>query len=202
MRYTLDVSTQFLLGNSVHSLDGGLAYPHIISSPSSSAQLDKDPATAFGVALSEGTYLSADRSKYGAHWPLAEFWKDEVKARRDVIDAFIEPHLKRVLSNVEEKRASGSVDQADVEDQTLVECLARQTPDGTLIKDEVRLAQIHPTSRQLMPTLRAMNIARELPNRGTRHHRCDDHLLCLHAKSISRHCRARARRGPLETQRG
>lgn len=71
-RFTLDSATEFLFGNDVHSLAGGLPYPYYHSTTSTSDS-DAHPSTRFVHAFQEAQMITAFRSRFGSHWPLFEF---------------------------------------------------------------------------------------------------------------------------------
>lgn len=158
-RFTIDSATEFLFGSDIRTLSAGLPYP--ASSPlADSAAFLNHPSNKFASAFVAGQYASVRRTGYGHNWPLVEFWKDEVKASRKVVDQFIEPVLVEALA----KRAQGTVEsktfpdgeKANSEEDTLLNYLISQTQgfsdllyshvlnsyppsDIQLLKDEVML---------------------------------------------------------------
>ncbi|KAF8189713.1 cytochrome P450 monooxygenase pc-1 [Pholiota molesta] len=134
-RFTLDSATEFLFGNNVGSLLAGIPYPpsQVEKNPSS---FYAHPSTRFVKAFAEGQLSSLFRTNYGTEWPLWEFWKDEVKPLRIIIDAFAEPLMNEALM-AREKELSGETDSKAEEDSTLLSHLVRHTQDPDVVKDEL-----------------------------------------------------------------
>ena len=126
-RFTLDSATDFLFGNNVRSLSAGLHYPD--NSPLTASHDLSHPANVFAHAFGEAQKLSSLRSRYGSAWPLMEFWKDNVKVHRDVIDKFIDPILVEAIKKKKAINASGMKDGGrEVKDgETLLDHLVNYT---------------------------------------------------------------------------
>lgn len=101
-RFTLDSATEFLFGNDVQSLSAGLPYPD--NSRHAASYNYSHQANVFAKAFGEAQRISSLRSRYGSSWPLMEFWKDEVKVHRDIVNGFIDPIL---ASAIAKKRSIG-----------------------------------------------------------------------------------------------
>ncbi|KAF9523243.1 cytochrome P450 [Crepidotus variabilis] len=115
-RFTLDSATQFLFGYDVQSLSAGLPYP------ASAAQLNTEqflnrPSNKFVNAFAEDQYKSLQRTKRGKLWTPMEFWKDEVKPFRKIVDAY---------TSRKEKPSNPNGDDEGSND-TLLEDLIEQT---------------------------------------------------------------------------
>lgn len=96
-RFTIDSATEFLFGSDVRTLSAGLPYP--ASSPLAySDAFVNHPSNIFAGAFLECQFNSNLRTRYGASWPLAEFWKDMVTPHRKIVDRFIEPILMDALA--------------------------------------------------------------------------------------------------------
>lgn len=123
-RFTLDSATEFLFGNDLRSLSAGLPYPHNTSLAATYPH--SHPANVFAEAFSKAQELTALRSRYANAWPLMEFWKDEVRARKDVVNQFIYPILKEAIAN---KQSDGHSDlkSEGKEGETLLDHLVNYT---------------------------------------------------------------------------
>jgi hypothetical protein len=123
-RFTLDSATEFLFGNNVRSLSAGLPYPG--NSPLTASHDLSHPANIFAHAFGEAQKLSSLRSRYGSAWPLVEFWKDNVKVHRDVIDKFIDPILVEAI-----KKKKAAMDALGMKDGE------REVKDGETLLDHL-----------------------------------------------------------------
>ena len=132
-RFTLDSATDFLFGKDVHTLSAGLPYP--ASSPlANSDEFVNHPSNTFANAFVAGLRGIADRFRYGPRWPLLEFWKDEVKPHRKVVDDFIQPILMEALAKQAEiKEAVDAKEEGmDSNEVTLLGHLVRHTQGSCL----------------------------------------------------------------------
>lgn len=136
-RFTLDSATDFLFGSNAHSLSAGLPYPD--NSPLTSSYDLSHPANVFVHAFSKARELSSLRSRYGSSWPLMEFWKDNVKVHRDIVDKFIDPILVEAIAK-KAIDASGMKDGGrEVKDgETLLDHLVNYT-EGNLYRFHTNL---------------------------------------------------------------
>lgn len=132
-RFTLDSATEFLFGNDVHSLAGGLPYPYYHSTTSTSDS-DAHPSTRFVHAFQEAQMITAFRSRFGSHWPLFEFWHDRMKKPMRVVHDFIDPIVAAAISRKKEEMLSPSLDR---DDETLLENLVNSTEDPIILRDEI-----------------------------------------------------------------
>ena len=126
-RFTLDAATEFLLGDSVMSLSEGLPYPFNYAGdktalPKTSERL----ATQFVKSFTVAQEITAYRIRFGDHWPLSSFWKDELKDHMKVVHAFIDPI---VAAAIEKKKRSAIVVEKD--EETLLENLVNSTEGAT-----------------------------------------------------------------------
>lgn len=122
-RFTLDAATEFLLGNSVRSLSEGLPYPLNYAGektrlPDTSGRL----TTQFVKSFTAAQEITSFRIRFGDHWPLASFWKDELKDHMRVVHAFIDPI---VAAAIDKKKRSTIVVEKD--EETLLENLVNST---------------------------------------------------------------------------
>jgi hypothetical protein len=56
------------------------------------------PSNKFANAFVSAQYFSTCHVAYGAMWPLAKVWRNNVKLQRRKIDEFIEPILTEALA--------------------------------------------------------------------------------------------------------
>ncbi|KAG5645279.1 hypothetical protein DXG03_006581 [Asterophora parasitica] len=144
-RFTLDSATEFLFGNDVGSLSAGLTYPPpSLSYPHSPSYTEEHPSNRFVNAFLAGQTLISLRSRYGPSWALVEFWRDEVRPHRAVVDELVEPILEEALRNNRARTADAGQDLKDKLDEgdernggTLLDHLVRQTQDRQILKDEL-----------------------------------------------------------------
>lgn len=130
-RFTLDSATTFLFGQDVHSLSAGLPYP-AYSPLANAPAFVNHPSNVFVNAFIAGQSRTALRSRYGPNWPLIEFWKDQVKCNRKVVDSFVEPILRDAIQK--RKARNGLINQqvakkGGEEAETLLDHLVEHT-DG------------------------------------------------------------------------
>lgn len=108
-RFTLDSATEFLFGHCVHVLavPGGLPYSPVVTAldPTKRTQGDEDYAAKFSEAFADAQLASAMRTRFGALWPLFEFWNDRTAGHMNVINALIDPILRDAI---EKKKANTS----------------------------------------------------------------------------------------------
>lgn len=126
-RFTLDSAAEFLFGNDIRTLSAGLPYPHNTSPAATYPH--SHPANVLAKAFLEAQELTALRSRYGSAWPLMEFWKDEVRTRRNVVNQFIDPILKKAIAKkqAEKQRDLKSEDMERNEGETLLDHLVNYT---------------------------------------------------------------------------
>ncbi|KAJ7062828.1 cytochrome P450 monooxygenase pc-3 [Mycena amicta] len=119
-RFTLDLATAFLFGDSVDSISAGLARIQSLRHISPPRRSSTIPLIHF-------------------KWQLGEFWKDLIQPHREVIDKFIEPIIQRALSE-KLRRAAASTEantDSDQEVETLLGHLLKSTEDKAIIRDEI-----------------------------------------------------------------
>ncbi|KAF8959382.1 cytochrome P450 [Flammula alnicola] len=137
-RFTLDSATEFLFGNDVGSLSGGLPYPYYVTAtgPSGGASSDGHPASRFVRAFSEAQSITSFRMRFGVHWPLMEFWQDKLKKPIGIVHDFIDPIVGEAIKRKREAEARGIVEK-DRDDETLLENLVNSTEDPITLRDEI-----------------------------------------------------------------
>lgn len=137
-RFTLDSATEFLFGNDVGSLSGGLPYPFYVSSDASREKnsMDDHPASRFVNAFTKAQPITAFRMRFGVHWPLTEFWKDKLKQPMQVVHDFIDPIVAEAIKRKREMAAQDLMSK-DKEDETLLENLVNSTEDPITLRDEI-----------------------------------------------------------------
>jgi hypothetical protein len=124
-RVTLDCASAFLFGVDFHSLAEPLSYPYYVSKPAES-RTDSAP-TSFAPAFLQAQDITAVRMRYLSVWPLAEFWKDQIKAPMRVVERLLDPVLDAVVAKRRDAKNSGEKTMAEPE--TLLEHLVEYT-DG------------------------------------------------------------------------
>ncbi|KAK0474637.1 cytochrome P450, partial [Armillaria novae-zelandiae] len=82
----------------------------------------------------------------GQFWPLCEFWVDEVKPLRQVVDDFMQPTLAEAL----DRKANSVQLEKDLESMSLLDCLVEST-DDKIVQDE--LVNLLAAGRDLVSTL-------------------------------------------------
>lgn len=142
-RFTLDSATDFLFGTCLNSLGAGLPYPENFKSRSGSSPGGRILSTAerFSRAFSEAQWEISTRSRLGDTWPLWETFHDRTRKPMEIVDAYIEPILKKALMNqktyLEAKGAAqekggvivDNTNQDVRDDETLLDHLVKHT-DG------------------------------------------------------------------------
>lgn len=119
-RYTMDTATEFLFGQDVKSLSGGLPYPstHKGYTPSRDHPSDK-----FTSAFNRAQEYVFPRGFFAKAWRLAEFWEDKVAAQMNITYQFIDPLIHAALQR--KRDAKGVHDEGNSE--TLLDHLVQQT---------------------------------------------------------------------------
>ncbi|KAF8185162.1 cytochrome P450 [Pholiota molesta] len=136
-RFTLDSATEFLFGNDVGSLAGGLPYPHYVSANgASTSDTAEHPASRFVTAFSKAQSITAFRMRFGVHWPLSEFWEDKLKKPMKIVHDFIDPIVEQAIKSKRTMEAKGAVEK-DRDDETLLENLVNSTEDPITLRDEI-----------------------------------------------------------------
>ncbi|KAJ7349811.1 cytochrome P450 [Mycena albidolilacea] len=132
-RVTLDCASAFLFGVDFHSLAEPLSYPYYVSKPAES-RTDSAP-TSFAPAFLQAQDITAVRMRYLSVWPLAEFWKDQIKAPMRVVERLLDPVLDAVVAKRRDAKNSGEETMAEPE--TLLEHLVEYTDDIKTLRDEL-----------------------------------------------------------------
>lgn len=126
-RFTLDSASEFLFGKDVCSLSAGLPYPET-SRLANSSSFVNHPSNSFVRAFFDAQDWAARRVRYGPLWRLFEFWKDEVKPLRDVINEYIDPIMAETLAAKEIKKKGGlTAEKVQTEEGSLLEQLVEHT---------------------------------------------------------------------------
>ena len=132
-RFALDATAEFLFAKEVCTLSAGLPYPEsspLANSPAFISHLSNKFASAFVSAQ----HFSTCRVNYGAIWPLAELWRNNVKPHRKTIDKFIEPVLTDALAKRETVKSELRTDRekVDSEEKTFLSHLLTHTQGRSL----------------------------------------------------------------------
>ncbi|KAL0953038.1 hypothetical protein HGRIS_007240 [Hohenbuehelia grisea] len=145
-RFTLDSATEFLFGSSVHSLHGGLRFPHnalFVQDSSLPAAVSK--AEEFSDSFLKAQEIIVNRERRSVMWPLFEIFGDAVKDHMKVVNAFVDPIVKEAIERRRIIDATVKADGAQVEkasvsgvsdDENLLDHLVKLTSDPRILKDE------------------------------------------------------------------
>jgi len=98
------------------------------------AHFSNHPSNTFVHAFTEGQMLASRRLRYGGSWPAVEFFKDNVRPHRKVVDEYIEPILLKALTDHQEKKTEGG------DEATLLSHLVQQTQGK---KESVHFIKLH-----------------------------------------------------------
>lgn len=139
-RFTLDSAAEFLFGANVNSISAGLPFPPTLASRNPQSFYDH-PSTPFVNAFGRAQLLSLVRVGYGPAWPLWEFWSDQVKPLRRVVDEFVTPLMNDALEKQALDTKAGI--KPTEEESNVLAHLVRETQDPQIIKDEVSLLFTH-----------------------------------------------------------
>ncbi|KAI0675255.1 cytochrome P450 monooxygenase pc-3 [Trametes maxima] len=131
-RFTMDSATEFLFGRNIRSLSTGLPYPP--TSDIARSQTFRPDSDEFSLAFLEAQIASAKRGRYQHAWPLTEFWRDKVDAKKAAIDRFINPILTEALQKKAQQQTGA--DAKVTEEDTLLSQLLKVTDDYGIIHDE------------------------------------------------------------------
>ncbi|OBZ68911.1 hypothetical protein A0H81_11023 [Grifola frondosa] len=101
-------------------------------------------ASQFSEAFLSAQEDSASRGRYQQAWPLVEFWKDKVEAKKQFLDDYINPILKEAL---EKKASMGEIGASErvSEDDTLLSHLLKVTDDAQYPSGRPRHHRMHLT---------------------------------------------------------
>ncbi|KAF9448161.1 cytochrome P450 [Macrolepiota fuliginosa MF-IS2] len=143
-RFTLDAATEFLFGHNVQSLSGILPYPynhpsHISLSTTACDGGEGKFSTGFVQAFVEAQMITSRRWRFSVHWPLLEFWKDDMKKPIGVVKELIEPIVKEAVRKKQQRvfTALGGKVEEETEEETLLENLVNETDDLDILRDEI-----------------------------------------------------------------
>ncbi|KAF7367008.1 Cytochrome P450 [Mycena sanguinolenta] len=137
-RVTLDSASAFLFGHDFRSLAEPLSYPHYVFQSSTAETKTKTPSSFARAFLGAQDTISV-RMRYMDFWPLAEFWKDEIKEPMRVVERFLDPILDGVVTK---RRAAKNAphsaqEKTAAEPETLLEHLVEYTDDIKTLRDEL-----------------------------------------------------------------
>jgi len=134
-RFTLDSATEFLFGHCVHSLNGGLPYPHDVSYISANVLTpEKRLANNFSAAFHDVQSAVSQRERLGLVWPLWEVFENKTKKPMKIVDSFIEPIIADVTGKKNDARREEKVSGEG--EGTLLDHLVQVTSDPKVLKDE------------------------------------------------------------------
>ena len=134
-RFTLDSATEFLFGHCVHSLNGGLPYPHNVSYiPANVLTPEKRLANNFSAAFLDVQSAVSQRERLGFVWPLAEVFENKTKKPMKIVDSFIEPIIADAIAKKNDARREEKASEES--EGTLLDHLVQVTSDPKVLKDE------------------------------------------------------------------
>ncbi|KAJ7614903.1 cytochrome P450 [Roridomyces roridus] len=137
-RFTLDAATSFMFARDMQSIAAPMPYPHYVPSSTTATATIKPHAVA--AAFRDAQLVTASRYRLGEHWPLSEFWKDELTGPVKIIHEYLDPILEEAIAKkrAEEREGKGkTADEAAQEGQTLLDHLLTFTEDRTILRDEI-----------------------------------------------------------------
>jgi len=83
----------------------------------------------FRRALEIPSVHDTPRMRFGAHWPLAEFWEDKLKKPMSVVHDFINPIVAQAIQRKRDAEVDSKGLEKDRDDETLLENLVNSTED-------------------------------------------------------------------------
>ncbi|KAJ7016216.1 cytochrome P450 monooxygenase CYP63 [Mycena alexandri] len=133
-RLTLDAASEFLFGTDLQTLGGSLPVAGKTEMGPKGSATD-DSWGAFAKAFEMAQQIITDRGRIGYLWPLFELFKDKNEGNAAVIQAWLDPLVRRA---VEDKRIAqkAGVD-SPVAEKTFMQHLADSTDDPVLIRDQL-----------------------------------------------------------------
>ncbi|KAJ7036761.1 cytochrome P450 [Mycena alexandri] len=141
-RFAMDASSEFLFGRDAQTLSATLPYPFYV--PMAPTSGPTDSSTEFAAALNRAQLVSIQRGRFGAAWPLSEFWHDKLEGSMRVIRAFLDPILREAVARRQASSSekvldtNGAVKDREVQEgETLTEHLLNYTEDPTTLRDEI-----------------------------------------------------------------
>ncbi|KAJ7906573.1 cytochrome P450 monooxygenase CYP63 [Mycena leptocephala] len=133
-RLTLDAASEFLFGTDLETLGGSLPIPGKTEmGPKGSAT--HDSWGAFAKAFEMAQQIITDRGRIGYLWPLFELFKDKNEDNASVIQAWLDPLVRRAVDD--KRRAQKAGIDSPVADKTFMQHLADSTDDPVLIRDQL-----------------------------------------------------------------
>lgn len=137
-RFTLDAATEFLFNHDLRSLSEGLPYPHAIAEGTVAG------GGVFAAAFQQAQSVTAMRHRYGVHWPLKEFWVDNLAEPMGVVRGVLDPILRAAVAKKRAADARGGAEKKNElgerevqEGETLLDHLVNYTQDHTILRDEI-----------------------------------------------------------------
>ncbi|KAK7018487.1 cytochrome P450 monooxygenase CYP63 [Favolaschia claudopus] len=133
-RFTLDAASEFLFGTDLETLSGSLPVAGKTTMGPKGSATD-DSWGAFAKAFEMAQQIVTDRGRIGYLWPLFELFKDKNEDNAAVIQAWLDPLVRRAI---EDKRAAEKAGiNSPVADKTFMQHLADSTDDHVLIRDQL-----------------------------------------------------------------
>ena len=132
-RFTLDAAGEFLFGTrSLNSLELPFALPGRAKLGPKGTELE-GAYGSFVSAFDEIQNVISLRYERNWFWPLIEFWRDETKEHRRVMNDFITPLIKEAIF-AKKSRYDKPLDTGEC---SFLDYLVHSTEDEKLIRDQV-----------------------------------------------------------------
>ncbi|KAJ7837910.1 cytochrome P450 [Mycena leptocephala] len=129
-RYTLDWSTEALLGANVGSLASPLPTPGVHVHES-----NLPPADAFMRSFAAAEIQASMRTRFGPAWPLLELRRDKVKQLMVPVYEFVEPIVQTAIERNRNRNRNTDAKGPDEDVVTFLDHLVQHTQDMKLVRD-------------------------------------------------------------------
>ncbi|KAJ7320810.1 cytochrome P450 monooxygenase CYP63 [Mycena albidolilacea] len=133
-RFTLDAASEFLFGTDLKTLSASLPVPGKTAMGPKGSATD-DSWGAFAKSFEMAQQIITDRGRIGYLWPLFELFKDKNEANAAVIQAWLDPLVRRAVED--KRRAEKAGIASPVAEKTFMQHLADSTDDPVLIRDQL-----------------------------------------------------------------
>ncbi|KAJ7243899.1 cytochrome P450 monooxygenase CYP63 [Mycena haematopus] len=133
-RFTLDAASEFLFGTDLKTLSGSLPIPGKTEMGPKGSATD-DSWGAFAKSFEMAQQIITARGRIGYLWPVFELFKDKNEANAAVIQAWLDPLVRRAVDDKQRAQKSGI--DSPVAEKTFMQHLADSTDDPVLIRDQL-----------------------------------------------------------------
>ncbi|KAI0796907.1 cytochrome P450 [Abortiporus biennis] len=140
-RFTMDLTTEYLFGLTINSLEYDLPYSPA-SAPEKAGKRSKPTRPEeFSKAFDEAQEIVTNRSRLGWIWYWVEAFTDKTKQSMEVVDSFINPIVKDALAKAKKEGITvvdvNEAREPPADDTTLLDYLLKYTQDPSILHDEV-----------------------------------------------------------------